>query len=464
MECEGNMQSLLARTQGFSETLSYHFEENLLRKWYPLVIDQECGGYYTNVTHDWQLSSEQDKMVVSQARHMWTTSKAAAFVEEGALYETYARHGLSFFRDFMWDQTHGGFFQIRNRQGGHSQCSGWREEKRAYGNAYAIYALAALYKLTKDPSVLDFTKEAFHWVEEHAYDKTYKGYFQFLSREGEPFNAMSRYKTIASDKNELGYKDQNSSVHLLEAYTELYHVWKDETLREQLISLLHLIRDTMVTDKGYLQLFFTRDWNPISFWRASGETRIRNYGLDHVSFGRDYETAFLMLKASYALGIENDSRTLAIAKRMLEHAIAYGWDQNLGGFHDGGYYLDGSDHCTIINRTKNSWAQAEALNALLIFSRIFPQDKNYRDLFKKQWEYVDNYIVDHRNGDWFEGGVDEEPHFITGPKSHMWKCTYHTGRALMHCIALLTDEHDASPGVLKRKHELENFIKYWKRA
>jgi mannobiose 2-epimerase len=30
------------------------------------------------------------------------------------------------------------------------------------------------------------------------------------------------------------------------------------------------------------------------------EIREKNYGLDHVSFGHDYETAFLMLEASIA--------------------------------------------------------------------------------------------------------------------------------------------------------------------
>ena len=32
-----------------------------------------------------------------------------------------------------------------------SDVNGWREEKRAYGNAFAVYALAALYGQTHDP-------------------------------------------------------------------------------------------------------------------------------------------------------------------------------------------------------------------------------------------------------------------------------------------------------------------------
>ena len=51
-------------------------KKNLLNKWYPLVLDKVNGGYFTNVSYDWEIDSEQYKMIVTQARHIWTTSKA----------------------------------------------------------------------------------------------------------------------------------------------------------------------------------------------------------------------------------------------------------------------------------------------------------------------------------------------------------------------------------------------------
>jgi mannose/cellobiose epimerase-like protein (N-acyl-D-glucosamine 2-epimerase family) len=293
------MLSSTSRAPTLSETPYCHFEDGLLRRWSPLVIDidKDCGDYLTNLTSDGQVSPKQEKMIVSQARNMWTTSKAASFVVDGDSYETYARHGLSFPRNFMWDQKYGVFFQIRNREGGYSECEGWREEKRTHGNAFAIYALAALYRLTKDPLALDLEKEAFIWLEKHAYDPAYKGYFQFL----------------------------------------------------------------------------------------------RN--------------------------------------------------------------------------TKTWWVQAKALNTLLIFSRIFPHDTGGWELFEKQWEYIDKYLLDHQKGDWYEGGgLDREPHFISGPKSHVWKCTYQMGKTSMNCIALLGDENEISPGIGKRKAELQNMIDHWKKT
>jgi cellobiose epimerase len=431
------------------------FMDGILRRWYPLVIDKKCGGYFTNITFDWKLAPQQEKMIVSQARHIWTLSKASEYFNGVQEYELMARHGYSFLKNYMWDKEYGGFFQIRSRDGGMSNVNGWRDEKRAYGNAFAVYAFAALFARTHDEEVLKFAQTVFHWIEDHIHDPINKGYFQFIMRNGKPFDNSSQYKTIASDGNELGFKDQNSSIHLLEAFTELYHVWKDPLLQTRLNELLELIRDKQVSEQGNLQLFFQNDWTPVSFHNSSKEEREANFGLDHISFGHDYETAFLMLRASHALQLKNDTRTLTIAKKMLDHALKYGWDKQVGGFYDGGYYLPGDDYCTIVKGTKNWWAQAEALNALLLFSKIFPQETRYSEYFVRQWEYVQFFIIDAQAGDWFEGGIDKEPHFRTGPKSHMWKCTYHTGRTLMNCTTIL--QRDSSK-------EINKFVEHWRKT
>jgi mannobiose 2-epimerase len=438
-----------------AEELIRELRDGILRKWYPLVIDNECGGYYTNVSYDWKLLPEQEKMIVTQARHIWTLSKAAAFFGGVKEYEDMARHGLSFLKKKIWDETYGGFFQIRGRNGGMSDVRGWKDEKRVYGNAYGVFALAALYEYTRDPEVLKFSQTAFQWIEDHAYDPLHKGYFQFLTREAKPFDRSSEHKTIAFDGNELGFKDQNSSIHLPEAFTELYRVWNDPLVCARLHSLLELIRDTIVTRRGYLQLFFHPDWTPVSFHDSSTEEREANFCLDHVSFGHDYETSFLLLEASYTLGLSDDTRTLAVAKKMLDHALRYGWDEKTGGFCDEGYYFGSDEHCTIIKDTKNWRAQAEGLNALLLFSRIFPSEQRYQEYFLRQWEYAKSSVIDAENGDWFEGGIDKEPEYRTGRKSHMWKCTYHTSRALMNCITMLQDDPEA---------EIKKLIGHWRKT
>lgn len=445
--------------------MSEYIGANLLDKWFPLAVDKENGGYYTDISHDWKIAPVQHKMIVTQARYVWTASKAAIMFGN-EVYADAARHGFDFLRNSMWDPKYGGFYQMRDLRGKVCDYLGFFDEKRTYGNAFGIYGLAALYELTTDKRVLDFAQQAFRWVEEHAHDQEGNGYFQFIGPDGNPFDRSSGYKTKAYDNVELGYKDQNSSIHLLEAYTELYGVWHDPLLKERLSALLSLVRDVITTDKGYMNLFFHIDWTPLSFREAPKDVREKNCRLDHVSFGHDYETAFLMMEASYVLGVEEDAATLSTAKKMIDHAIANGWDNERGGFFDAGYYLPGEDKCTIIQPTKNWWAQAEALNILLLMCRIFPENRTYPAYFTKQWEYVDQYLLDHEYGDWFEGGLDKEPNFRNGPKGHIWKCNYHTGRAMMNCIKMLApdDFFPTNKSFKKGRDESERFIDYWRKT
>ena len=222
----------------------------------------------------------------------------------------------------------------------------------------------------------------------------------------------------------------------------------------------------MTNEKGYLHLFFDRELNPVSFRNASKEIREKNYRLDHVSFGHDYETAFLMLEASYALRIENDVTTLMKAKRMLDHAIENGWDKNSAGFFDEGYYFTGDGDCQIIKDTKVWWAQAEGLNALLLFSKIFPEEKRYFELFLQLWEYIKKYLLDTEHGDWYWGSMEKEPHYKTEPKGTIWKGTYHTARALMNCIKMLADENfelfKKNTEFRKSKLHFNDFIEHWR--
>src|SRR5688500_10794940 len=80
----------------------------LLDKWYPAAIDKEFGGFLSAFTFDFKPTGEQDKMIVSQARHVWTSSKAAEVYTSNPDYKTSADHGFKFLSDVMWDKTYGG--------------------------------------------------------------------------------------------------------------------------------------------------------------------------------------------------------------------------------------------------------------------------------------------------------------------------------------------------------------------
>ena len=405
----------------------------VLDNWYPRSIDRDSGGFYSTFTYDFQLQGPQDKMIVTQARQVWTNAKASLSHPNERRFKEGAAHGFQFLRDKMWDPLNGGFYTLVSRSGKHKEGD---LVKTAYGNAFGIYALAAYYDATRDTAALNLAKEAFMWLENHSHDPVEKGYFQHLTMDGTPI----RRDSTAASTAETGYKDQNSSIHLLEAFTELYRVWPDALVRERLQELLLLIRDTITTEKGYLTLFLEPDWTPVSFRDSTEEVIMKHHNLDHVSFGHDVETAYLMLEASETLGLENDERTETIAKRMVDHALANGWDDSVGGFYDEGYYFKDKPGLTVIRDTKNWWAQAEGLNSLLLMSEKYPADDHrYFEHFVKLWDYVNTYLVDHDHGDWYAGGLDKEPDQKTALKGHIWKATYHHYRGMTNCIDRLQE-------------------------
>ncbi|MCJ8164063.1 AGE family epimerase/isomerase [Pontibacter sp. E15-1] len=446
--------------------IEHSIKTEMLNKWYPQTVDKQNGGFTSTYTYDWKQTGPQDKMIVTQARHIWSNAKAAQLYPDVAYYLSSAKHGVAFLRDRMWDKTNGGFYTLVDQQGnvkaeGRQGYGG--AAKSAYGNAFAIYGLAAYYQASGDTSALNLAKKTFAWLEQHSHDPVHKGYFQALEKDGTP---VQRTSQTPAD-SDVGYKDQNSSIHLLEAFTELYQVWPDPLVRERLQEMLLLVRDTIVIDKGYLTLFLTPDWKPVSFRDSTEDVIRKNHHLDEVSFGHDIETAYLMLEASHALGLEHDSKTMQVAKKMADHTIRTGFDNTVGGFYDGGYYFKGKDGITIIRDSKNWWAQAEGLNTLLLMSDLYPNDAlPYYDLFLKQWEYIDKYIIDHEHGDWYPGGIDKEPKQKTALKAQIWKASYHQFRALANVVQRLRPD-DAAPSIpqnLKAKTLQNALVMQWDKS
>ena len=415
---------------------------DLLDIYYPRTLDTVYGGFLSTFTYDFKPTGSQEKMIVTQSRHVWTNSKAALRYPDKLYYRRDATIGFHFLADMMWDKQYGGFYTLVTRKG--EIRPGDPADKNAYGNAFAMYALSAYYELTHNDSALALAKKTFYWLETHSHDSLYKGYFQHLKRNGEPIERTLNTPVTA----ETGYKDQNSSIHLLEALTELYGVWKDPLVRERLQEMLSLIRDTIITRRGNLGLFFTWDWKPVSVKDSSRDFILHHHNLDYVSFGHDVETAYLMLEASQALGFKNDTVTLMTGKKMVDHALKNGWDQQVGGFYDEGFYFKGDSVITILKESKNWWAQAEGLNTLLLMSDYFPNDPHrYFEKFKTLWIYTQTYLIDHQYGDWYDEGLDKSPERRTALKSQIWKAAYHNYRSLSNCVDRLNNTrlHVTSP-------------------
>jgi len=127
------------------------------------------------------------------------------------------------------------------------------------------------------------------------------------------------------------------------------------------------------------------------------------------------------------LGRGHDPKTERMAKLLVDHALANGWDETYGGF-----YQDGTTFGKPESRLKEWWVQMEGLNSLLLMhERYGKQTDLYFRAFQLQWQFIKDYQIDYEFHGVFEMvGSDGEP--TNANKGRIWKAAYHDGRALLN--------------------------------
>ena len=423
----------------YAEQLADDMETSLFRyildPWYPRNLDSIHGGFISAFNYDWTLSEgSQVKALVQQARHLWTCSYVLEHYPDSTQFLDYARHGFSFLKKHLWDQEFGGFHAYCEPDG--TPVQDRVHEKRIYGQAFAVYGLAQYYRVSKDQEALELAKRAFQWMEDHARDPLHGGYFELLFREGGPMLERDAQEVASGDSPGIGLKDYNSSIHIMEAFTELYRAWPDPLVRERLEEMFLLIRDTFVHPDGYLQLYFYPDWTLVPEEEMERRSPGNHWFTQHLTYGHDVETAFLLTETAHFLGLETDQRTRSIARRLVDHSLESGWDQEYGGFFDAGKKENGQ--VRIINRNKSWWGLVEGMNALLLMHRLYPDDPMaYGEKFLLSWDHIDHYLIDKEHGGWYNASLDSNPESVHSDKSHIWKTTYHNTRGMVNCILML---------------------------
>src|SRR5690606_2738081 len=76
-----------ARLQ-IAEAMENSLQRDLLAQWYPRSLDTAYGGFISSYTYDFNPAPNQDKMIVTQARHTWVNAKAAALYPSVTYYKT----------------------------------------------------------------------------------------------------------------------------------------------------------------------------------------------------------------------------------------------------------------------------------------------------------------------------------------------------------------------------------------
>jgi len=397
--------------------------EELTAHWYPHAVDRLHGGFHQNLARDWSPRPDDSKFLVYQSRMTWTAAAYAEFDKSRREeFLGYARHGLTCLDTVLRDREQGGFHWMVGLDGNVDSRLG--DEKHIYGISFVIYAASKLRAVAGDDLALKVARDAFDWLEAHAHDAGHGGYFEALKRDGTPIIAWDESLPITRRQDRMGvyygFKTMNSHIHLLEALAELSRVDSRPIVTARLREVFQIVRDKIAIEPGALNLYLTRDWRAIPA---------------HDSFGHDIETAYLLVEAADALGMAGDEPTWTVARRLVDHALDWGWDDENGGFYDKGDSFAGAAYDT----TKVWWTQAEGLNALLVMDKKFGgKSDRYARAFQKQWDFIRAHMLDPAHGGWFAATERDGTLHGDGAKANPWKANYHTSRAMMNVVNLLT--------------------------
>jgi len=391
------------RMQAMRTRFVDQLRNGILAFWLDHGPDKQYGGFHGGLDRQGKPDPQAAKSLVEQSRIIYAFSAAYRMFPDDR-YRQAAKTELDYFLRKFWDSGYGGWYWTLNRDGTPKDT-----HKYLYGQSFAVLALSEYSRAFAEPRPGKLAYITFHRMDVHAHDDAHGGYVEALTREWKP-------EPKGSPIDAQGRKSTNTHLHLIESFTNLLRLNGYEDVYTRIEELRELFLHRMVDPAGYGYEYFKPDWTADAH---------------DASYGHDVELAWLMRDTAQAIGKSpEDAETGAFARRLIDHALAHGFDGVRGGLYERG---PGGRDATVLSKTW--WAQAEALVGLLDMYQL-TKDETYFTAFEKTASFVLNDVADHEYGDWYpqfkpDGTLDGTT------KASEWKDPYHQTRACLEVIRRL---------------------------
>lgn len=376
--------------------------KNILPFWMERMVDEINGGFFGQINGENLLITDAPKGGILNARILWTFSSASLNLGNHQ-YLKFSERAKNYIFDHFFDAENGGTYWMLHADGTPADT-----KKQIYSQAFFIYALTEYYRVSGDEECLSKAKELFHLIEKYSFDSEKNGYFEAYSRDWQLLEDLR-----LSDKDANEKKTMNTHLHILEAYTNLYRVWKDEKLEKQLQNLIEIFLTKIINPRTHhLDLFFDEDWNCKS---------------SIISYGHDIECAWLLEEAVEVLGNENLQNRVYKETLLVTEASSEGIRSNGGLINEKNYQ---TGH---IDNNYDWWPQAEGMVG---FFNAFQHTKNedYALRTASLWNFIKENIVDKDGGEWFWSVTETGIKNTKDDKAGFWKCPYHNSRMCLELI------------------------------
>ncbi len=378
-------------------------EDHILSFWLQHMQDDQNGGFYGRMDGMGNLDPTADKGCVLNARILWSFAAAYRVLGKKEYLEA-ATRAMDYFVNHFIDLDDGGVFWSVDYQGRPKDT-----RKQFYALGFAIYGLSEYARATGHQGALNHAIALYHCMEQHAYDPAYGGYIEATTRDWQPIDDMRLSEADANFP-----KSQNTHLHILEPYANLYRVWHDGQLEQSLRKLIQLFMTRIIDPKTHhLNLFFQSDW-------TIGGAVIESYG-------HDIECSWLLHEAALVLG---DAALLKDVEPYVQQLA----EASLKGQHADGSMIHEANITTgYVDGDRHWWVQAENVVGWTNIWQHFG-DAAALDRALHAYEYIEGHLVDWQDGEWYWSRYSDGTINRNDDKAGPWKCPYHNTRMCLEII------------------------------
>lgn len=376
---------------------------NILCFWLNNMQDTEHGGFYGQMKGDGTLVKDANKGGILNARILWSFS-AAYRVTGRKEYLDAATRAKDYILRYFVDKEYGGTYWELDYLGNPVDT-----KKQFYALGFMLYGLSEYSRATGDKESLKMAIELFNTIESHSLDTGYNGYIEACTREWDEIADMRLSELDANYP-----KSQNTHLHIIEPYTNLYRIWKDSRLEAALRNLINIFTDKILNpETHHLDLFFENDWT-----RGAGHLE---------SYGHDIECSWLMHEAALVLGDKDVLAKVEPIVQLVAKASEKGLNPDGSMIHEANLDTGHKDD------DLHWWVQAENVVGWYNIFQYFGDETALAKSIKG-WQYIKDNLIDYDHGEWYWSRDHHGNLNLKDDHAGFWKCPYHNSRMCLEIM------------------------------